>query len=103
MSDNEILEKYVDLEKSILSEAKWKEVMVILYKYTDVFSLRDELDTHPNLEAEIDLTEEYPFFFQSISYKRRDKTIIDKEMKMLYYLGIIKGFSVYSSPVMLIS
>ena len=33
-----------------------------------------------------------------------DKALIDKEMKCLCYLGILKeGFSAYSSPVMLIS
>ena len=36
--------------------------------------------------------------------KEEDKVILDKEMKRLCYLGILKeGFSAYSSPVMLIS
>ena len=36
--------------------------------------------------------------------KEEDKALIDKEMKWLCYLGILKeGFSAYSSPVMLIS
>ena len=36
--------------------------------------------------------------------KEEDKAMIDKEMKCLCYLGILKeGFSAYSSPVMLIS
>ena len=36
--------------------------------------------------------------------KEEDKAILDKEMKRLCYLGILKeGFSAYSSPVMLIS
>ena len=36
--------------------------------------------------------------------KEEDKKILDKEMKRLCYLGILKeGFSVYSSPVMLLS
>ena len=35
--------------------------------------------------------------------KEKIKTFIDKEMKRLCYLGILKeGFSAYSSPVMLI-
>ena len=35
---------------------------------------------------------------------KEDKALIDKEMKWLCYLGILKeGFSAYSSPVMLIS
>ena len=36
--------------------------------------------------------------------KEEDKNILDKEMKRLCYLGILKeGFSAYSSPGMLIS
>ena len=36
--------------------------------------------------------------------REEEKAIIDKEMKRLCYMGILKeGFSVYSSPVMLIS
>ena len=41
MADKEILEKYIDLEKSCLMEKEKKEVMKMLYKYKDVFSLRD--------------------------------------------------------------
>ena len=36
--------------------------------------------------------------------KKKNKKVIDKEMKCLCYLGILKEeFSPYSSPVMLIS
>ena len=36
--------------------------------------------------------------------REEDKVVIDKEMKRLCYMGILKeGFSAYSSPVMLLS
>ena len=36
--------------------------------------------------------------------KEEDRAVLDKEMRWLCYLGILKeGFSAYSSPVMLIS
>ena len=45
-----------------------------------------------------------PFFIRPYHVKEEDKTLIDKEMKHLYYLGIQKeDFLAYSSPVMLIS
>ena len=45
-----------------------------------------------------------PFFIRPCHVKEEDKALIDKEMKHLCYLGILKeGFSAYSSPVMLIS
>ena len=38
MSDKELLEKYVDLQKSCLSDSEKKEAMDMLYKYKDAFS-----------------------------------------------------------------
>ena len=58
----------------------------------------------PNIEVEIDVMDKTPFFIRPFHVKEEDKSILDKEMKRLYYLGILReSFSVYSSPVMLIS
>ena len=104
MTDKGILDKYIDLEKSCLTEKEKKEVMEMLYKYKDAFSLRDEIGTCPNIEVEIDVMDKSPFFIRPYHVKEEDKALIDKEMKWLCYLGILKeGFSAYSSPVMLIS
>ena len=44
------------------------------------------------------------FFIRPYHVREEDKKILDKEMKRLCYLGILKeGFSAYSSPMMLIS
>ena len=81
-----------------------KQVMDMLYKYKDTFSLRDEIGTCPNIEVEIDITDKSPFFFRPYHVKEEDKKFLDKEMKRLCYLGMLKeGFSTYSSPVVLIS
>ena len=40
MSDKEILDKYVNLEKSCLSDSEKKQVRDMLYKYKGVFSLK---------------------------------------------------------------
>ena len=104
MTDQEILDKYIDLEKSCLTEKEKREVMEMLYKVNEVFSLRDEVGTCPNIEVEIDVTDKSPFFIRPYHVKEEDKALIDKEMKWLCYLGIIKeGFSAYSSPVMVSS
>ena len=85
-------------------EKEKKEMMEMLYKYKKAFSLRDEIGICPNIEVEIDVTDKSPFFIRPYHVKEEDKAMIDKEMKWLYYLGILKeGFSAYSSPVMLIS
>ena len=61
MTDREILEKYIDLEKSCVTERERKEVMNMLYKYKGAFSLRDEIGTCPNIEVEIDIVDKSQF------------------------------------------
>ena len=51
MTDQEILDNDIDLEKSCLTEKEKKEVME-MYKYKEAFSLRDEIGTCPNIEVE---------------------------------------------------
>ena len=104
MTDREILEKYINLEISCLNEEEKIKVMDMLFDYEEAFSLRDEIGTCPNIEVEIDVTDKSPFFIRPYHVREEDKAFIDKEMKQLCYMGILKeGFSVYSSTVMLIS
>ena len=78
--------------------------MDIWYKYKDGFSLRNEICTCPNIEIEIDVTDKSPFFIRLYHVKEEDKSLQDREMKRLCYLGILKEvLSAYSSPVMLVS
>ena len=104
MTDREILEKYIYLGTSCLNEEERLKVMDMLYKYKEAFSLRDEIGTCPNIEVDIEVTDRSPFFIRPYHVREDDKEVIDKEMKRLCYMGILKeGFSAYSSPVMLIS
>ena len=61
MSDREILEKYIDLEKILFNRQREKEIMNMLYKYKKVFSLGDETGICPNIELEIDVMDKSPF------------------------------------------
>ena len=61
MTDQEILDKYIDLKYSCLTKEEKKEVMEMLYKYKEAFSLRDEIGTCLNVEVEIDVTDKSPF------------------------------------------
>ena len=93
MSDRDILDKYVDLEKSCLSDSEKKQVRDMLYKYKDTFSLRDEIGTCQSIEVEIDVTDKSPFLIRPYHVKEEDKNVLDREMKRLYYLGTLKeGF-----------
>ena len=102
MTDRETWDKYINLDNSCLTKAEKKEVRKLIYEYKGVFSLRDKIGTCPNIEVEIDVTDKTPFFIRPFHAKEEDKIIMDKEMKRLCYLGILKeGFSAYLSPVML--
>ena len=104
MTDREVLEKYIDLEMSSLNKKEKVEVMDMLYKYKEAFSLRDEIGTCPNIEVEIEVTDKSPFFIRLYHVREEEKVFIYKEMKRLCYMGILKEvFLAYSSPVMLIS
>ena len=104
MTDREILDKYINLDNSCLHEEEKREVMDMLFSYKEAFSLRDEIGTCPNIEVEINVTDNSPFFIRPYHIREEDKAFVEKEMKWLCYMGILKeGFSAYSSLVMLIS
>ena len=104
MMDREILEKYINLKVSCLNKEEKLKVIDMLYKYKEAFSLRDEIGTCLNIEVEIEVTDKLPFFIRQYHVREEDKVVIDKEMKRLCYMDILKeGFLAYSSPVILIS
>ena len=103
MSDKEILDKYINLDNSCLTNCEKKEVRRLIFEYKDAFRLRDEIGTCPNITVEIDMTDKSPFFIRPFHAREEDKAVLDREINRLCYLGILKeGFSAYSSPVMLI-
>ena len=57
MSNREILDKCIYLDKSCLTDLEKKQVK-------DTFSLRDEIVTCPNIEVEIDFTDKSLFFIR---------------------------------------
>ena len=73
MSDRQILDKYVDLDKSCPPDSEKYQDMDMSYTYKDVFSLRDEIGTCPNIDVEIDVTDWVPFFIRPCHIKEEDK------------------------------
>ena len=82
MTDREIFKKYIDLEKLCLMDKEKKEVMDMLYKHKEAFSIRDEIGTCPNTGIEIDMTDKTTFLARPYLVKEEDKTFIDKEMEV---------------------
>ena len=79
-----------------------KQKLSKFYTTESAFSLGDEIGMCPNTEVRIEVTDKSPFFIRPHHVREEDKKVIDKEMKRLCYLGILKeGFLPYSSLVML--
>ena len=75
----------------------------MLLKYKEAFSLKDEIGLCPNMEIELELNDDTPFFIRPFPIKESVKEVVDKEMRKGCLLGILKkGMSSYSSPIMLI-
>ena len=71
MTDREILEKYINLDNMCLTEEEKKEIMDMLYKYKEAFSLRDEIGTCPNIELGVDVTDKSPFLLDHITLEKK--------------------------------
>ena len=73
MSEREILEKYINLDNTCLQEEEKKEVMDMLYKYKEAFSLRDEIGTCPNIEVGIDVMDKSPFLLDHTTLGKKTR------------------------------
>ena len=103
-SDEEIMYEKIDLTNSALSRKEKAKLMKMLLKYRDAFSLRDEIGECPNLEADIKVIDESPFFVRPFPISEGDKPFMDKQIERLVSLGILnKNSTSHTSPVMLIT
>ena len=104
MTDEEILYKTIDLSKSALDENGKKKLMAMILKHKEAFSLRDEISECPNLEINIDVIDDSPFFVHPFNISEEDKPIMDRQMNRLVSLGILsKNSTSHTTPVMLLT
>ena len=103
-TDEEILYEKIDLSNSALSSKEKARLMKMLIKYRNAFSLRDEIGECPNLEADIKVIDDSPFFVRPFPISESDKPFMDDQMERLVSLGILSKISTsHTSPVMLIT
>ena len=88
-TDEEILYEKVDLSNSALSRREKTRLMKMLIRYRDAFSLRDEIGECPNLEADIKVIDDSPFFVRPFPISENDKPFMDDQMERLVSLGIL--------------
>ena len=103
-TDEEILYEKIDLSNSALSRKEKTRLMKMLIKYRNAFSPRDEIGECPNLEVDIKVIDDSPFFVRPFPISENDKPFMDDQMERLVSLGILsKNSTNHTSPVMLIT
>ena len=80
MTNEDLLEKTIDLSKSAMTSAEKKELMSIVKSHKAAFSLRDEIGEYPNLKVKIDIVDDSPFFVRPFPIAEEDKPIMDRQM-----------------------
>ena len=89
MTDEEILDKYIDLSNSDLEPQESNALMDIIKSHKEAFSLRDEIGKCPNIKIDIDVVDDSPFFVRPFPIHEEDKPLKDKYMVKLGSLGIL--------------
>ena len=104
MTDEEILDKYIDLSNSDLTSDEKETLMNIIKEHKQAFSFRDEIGKCPNIKIGIDVIDDSPFFVRPFPIHEEGKPIMDNYMAKLVSLGILtKNNTTHTSPVMLVS
>ena len=89
LTDEQILEHTVDLSMSCLTNREKCSLMRMIKRYKRAFSLRDEIGECPNIQLNIDVIDDSPFFVRPFPIAEKDKPIMDRQMNRLVSLGIL--------------
>ena len=104
MTDEEILDKYIDLTNSDLTPDEKGTLMKLIKDHKQAFSLRDEIGRCPDIKIDIDVIDDSPFFVRPFPIDEEGKPMMDKYMAKLVSLGILlKNNTTHTSPVMLVA
>ena len=104
MTDEEFLDKYIDLSISDLTLDEKGTLINIIKEHKQAFNLRDEIGQCPNIKIDIDVIDDSPFFVRPFPIHEEDKPIMDRYMVKLVSLGILnKNNTTHTSPVMLVA
>ena len=104
MTDEEILDKYIDLTNSDLTPDEKGTLMKLIKDHKQAFSLRDEISKYPDIKIDIDVIDDSPFFVRPFPIHEEDKPVMDKYMAKVVSLGILlKNNTTHTSPVMLMA
>ena len=102
MTDEEILDKYINLTNSDLTPDEKGTLMKIIKDHKQAFSLREKIGKCPDIKIDIDVIDDSPFFVRPFPIHEEDKPVMDKYMAKLVPLGIL-SHTTHTSPVMLVA
>ena len=71
MTDEQILEKFIDLSDSDLSSSEKDTLLKLVKQFKEAFSLRDEIGKCPNNKIDIDVVDDSPFLLDIFPYMKR--------------------------------
>ena len=104
LTDEQILDKTIDLSTSCLTSGEKRRLMAMLKRYKKAFSLRDEIGECPNVTLNIDIIDDSLFFVRPFPISEKDKPLMDRQMDRLVSLGTLSENNIsHTSPVMLIT
>ena len=104
MTDEQILEKFIDLSDSDLDFSEKDTLLKLVKQYKEAFSLRDEIGKCSNIKIDIDVVDDSPFFVRPFPIYEEDKPHMNRYMSKLVSLGILsKNNTTNTSPVMLVA
>ena len=104
MSDEQILEEYIDLSDSDLDPSEKDTLLKLIKQHKQAFSLRDEIGKFPNIKIDIDVVDDSSFFVRPFPIHEEDKPLMDRYMSKLVSLGVLsKNNTTHTSPVMLVA
>ena len=70
MTDRQILEKFIDLTEAALDSDEKYAFLNVLEDLKEAFSLRDEIGAAPDIEVDVELTDNTPFMIRPFSVRR---------------------------------
>ena len=80
LTDEQILECTIDLSSSCLTNREKCSLMRVIKRYKTAFSLRDEIGECPNIQLNMDVIDDSPFFVRPFPITAKDKPIMDRQM-----------------------
>ena len=105
MTDEQIIDKCVNLSEALISDAEKMEVVKLLKRYKETIALRGEIGLVPQYLVRLQLKPNTPIWqIQPYSVSDELKPSIDHVMRNMELKGIVKkGMSPYCSPAFFIS